>query len=132
MARLNVSGLDGVMSELSRLGAGAEAKISAMLEAGGAEVEEAWRQAIQSAGLVKTGDMLAAVKAGDLKRDESGGSVVIYPRGRDRYGQSNATKAFVNHYGSSRTPATGFVDKAEENGEQRAVQAMEQIWAANG
>ncbi|NLW24754.1 MAG: hypothetical protein GXY91_05875, partial [Clostridia bacterium] len=47
-------------------------------------------------------------KIGDLKE------VDIYPQGKDRKGVRNAEKAFVLHYGTSKLPASHWVDDADE------------------
>ena len=52
----------------------------------------------------------------------------IYPHGRDRRKQSNAEKAFVLHYGTSRIHGDHFVDDAEQRAGDAAEQAMQDIW----
>ena len=54
--------------------------------------------------------------------------VAIYPQGRDHKGVRNAEKAFVNHYGASHRKATHFVDDAEKQSEEPAVEAMAAAW----
>jgi hypothetical protein len=130
MARLTFQGLDSVAKAFDLKVDGADEKIKEMLEAGGRVFEDAWREAIDAAGLVKTGDMRASVKAGKAHLTGDGGSIAIYPRGNDSKGTSNATKAFILHYGTSRIHATRFVDNAEKIGEERAAQAMKSIWDA--
>lgn len=128
MARLSFAGLDGIAQELSRMGEKADGIITEMLNAGAVAVEDAWKQAISEAGLIKTGEMQASVKGGKVQKSVSGGYVEVYPRGTDSKGVGNAEKAFINHYGTSRVPATGFVDRAEELGEETAAIIMTQIW----
>lgn len=132
MARLSFTGLDAVVNELGRMEQGADGKITEMLEAGGTVMVTAWQEAITAAGLIDTGSMINNVRAGNLKKTEDGGEIVIYPRGNDAKGVSNAQKAFIHHYGSSKNPATGFVDKAEKDGTGKAEAAMAAIWNANG
>lgn len=128
MANLTFSGLDGVMDELTRCSERIDGVVTAMLKAGGDEMAQAWKDAIGAAGLERSGDMRKSVKAGNLKRDPDGGTIVVYPRGTDGKGTSNALKAFVNHYGTSRIPATGFVDAAEQKGEEPTAAAMRSVF----
>ena len=130
MAMLSFSGLDDLAREIARAGEKAKPTVQKMLEAGGAAMEEAWKHAIDDAGLVDTGEMRASVKAGKITLTDDGGFVEVYPRGKDSRGVRNADKAFINHYGSSRIRATAFVDQAEEEGEPAATAAMEAIWNA--
>lgn len=128
MANLTFSGLNGVMDELTRCSDRMDSVVAAMLKAGGDEMVKAWKDAIDAAGLVRTGAMRESVKAGNLQQNGDGGSITVYPRGKDGKGTSNALKAFVNHYGTSRIPATGFVDRAEKDGEEKTVAAMRSVF----
>lgn len=128
MARLEFSGLDSIMLELSRKGEKASGIIDEMLKAGADTVVDAWKQAITEAGLIKTGAMLNAVAAGEIHKGMTGGYVEVYPRGVDGHGVRNADKAFILHYGTSRIRATGFVDRADKLGEEAATLVMKSIW----
>lgn len=128
MASMTFRGLDSVIEEITRCSDRVDEVVTQMLKAGGEEMVKAWKDAIEGADLVKTGSMRDNVKAGKLKKDADGGSIVIYPRGTDENGTSNATKAFVNHYGTSRIQATGFVDTAEQNGDEPTYAAMRMVW----
>lgn len=135
MSNLAFSGLDDLYREIGRAGERAKPTVEKMLQAGGKEVEQAWKRAIEEARLVKNGDMIKSVKADLAIRrngDGVGSYVEIYPRGKDRRGIRNAEKAFVNHYGNSHIRARGFVDVAEKYAEAMAVPVMEAIWDAEG
>ena len=99
-----------------------------MLQAGAAVVADAWRDAIQSHGLIDTGDMLDSVAPANLVNSSTEKKIAVYPQGRDRKGVRNAEKAFINHYGASRRKATHFVDDAETKAEGPAVEAMAAVW----
>jgi hypothetical protein len=77
---------------------------------------------------VDTGDMKNSVRAGAVKKTGEAYTSSIYPHGRDRKKQSNAEKAFVLHYGTSRIRGDHFVDDAEERASEAAERAMEEIW----
>lgn len=124
MARMNWSGLDGVMRELTQMEKTAGPLTEKMLDAGAEVIAQSWKDAISSAGLIDSGAMQKSVKA----KKKSDGSREIYPQGTDSRGVRNAEKAFIQHYGSSRIKATGFVDRAEAEAEGPAVEAMQRIW----
>ena len=129
MARFDMSGLDETIREMERLGQKSGDAAKAMLQAGAEKVKTAWRAAIMSHELVRTGEMLGSVgfrpqpkKAGDDL------SIEIYPQGVDYKGVRNAEKAFILHYGTSRHKPTRFVDDADKMSEALAVPAMESVW----
>ena len=128
MARMDMSGLDEVARDMLRLGQESDKASKAMLQAGAEKVKAAWRESIESHGLVKTGDMLDSVGYKPPKSSGTAASVDIYPQGTDRKGVSNAEKAFINHYGTSRRPGTRFVDEAEARANTTAIPAMEEVW----
>jgi hypothetical protein len=66
-------------------------------------------------GFRHTGDMINSIGY-RKKPDEIQGikRVDIYPQGKDRKGIRNAEKAFYLHYGTSKLPATNWVDEADE------------------
>lgn len=124
MARMNWSGLDGVMRKLTQMEKTAGPLTEKMLDAGAEVIAQSWKDAISSAGLIDSGAMQKSVKA----KKKSDGSREIYPQGTDSRVVRNAEKAFIQHYGSSRIKATGFVDRAEAEAEGPAVEAMQRIW----
>ena len=128
MARLDVTGMEDTIREMQRLGQQSGDAAKAMLQVGAEKVKSGWRAAIMYHELVKTGEMLGSV--GYKPPKEVGGmlSVDIYPQGVDSKGVRNAEKAFINHYGASRHPATRFVDDAEKMGTAMAIPAMEEAW----
>lgn len=129
MARFDVRGLEETIREMQRMGQESGDAARAMLQAGAEKVKAAWRKATEAHGLVDTGDMIESIgfarepkKAGDIM------SIDIFPQGRDRKGVRNAEKAFILHYGTSRRPATRFIDDADAMSEAEVVPAMEAIW----
>lgn len=99
-----------------------------ILEAGAEVYKEEWKNSIKSHYHVRTGSMVNAVAATDLKRTADGYTISIYPTGSDSHGVSNATKAYVINYGrgGKRTPKTGdkFVSIAEQAAVDKANAAM--------
>lgn len=128
MARMTYSGTEEIMDELFRESEKLERKATEMLGKAGEVVVKAWQDVIEERGHVDTGDMKNSVRASKIKKNGDAYTSSIYPHGRDRKKQSNAEKAFVLHYGSSKIKGDHFVDDAEERAEDAAEAAMEEIW----
>lgn len=129
MARFDMSGLDPIVDEMRRMGEETGAAAEAMIQAGAEAVKLAWQRAAEEKGLRDTGDMINSIgyprnpkKIGDALTQD------IYPQGRDHKGVRNAEKAFVLHYGTSKMPATYWVDLADAYSEETAVPAMAKVW----
>ena len=125
MARMEFSGVEEVMNQLFAESERLERKATEMLGEAGQVVVKAWQDAIEDHGHVDTGDMKNSVRASAVKKTGEAYTSSIYPHGRDRKKQSNAEKAFVLHYGTSRIRGDHFVDDAEERASEAAERAME-------
>lgn len=128
MALFEAEGFDELVADLKKNADLLDSVAPEMLQAGAAVVADAWRDAIQSHGLIDTGDMLDSVAPSNLVNSSTEKKIAVYPQGRDRKGIRNAEKAFINHYGASRRKATHFVDDAETKAEGPAVEAMAAVW----
>lgn len=129
MARFDMSGLEETIRDMQRMGQQSGNAAKAVLQAGAEKVKAAWRAATEAHGLVDTRDMLESIGfARNPKQIGDMLSIDIYPQGRDRKGVRNAEKAFILHYGTSRHPATRFIDDADAMSEAEAIPAMEEIW----
>lgn len=137
MAHMSVTGLDGLMddlSELARLPDGVvdgilEAEADVILPAQQAEIQRQWK------GLYSLGISAKSVKKGKVKVDRDGRSISIYLQGsRKRGGKSvrNAEIAFINEYGA---PGRGIearpaIGTANAKKEKEAVDAGERVYPA--
>lgn len=128
MALFEAEGFDELVADLKKNADLLDSAAPEMLQAGADVVADAWRDAIQSHGLIDTGDMLDSVAPANLVNSSTEKKIAVYPQGRDRKGVRNAEKAFINHYGASRRKATHFVDDAETKAEGPAVDAMAAVW----
>ena len=128
MARMEFSGVDEVMDALFKESERLERKATEMLGEAGQVVVKAWQDTIEDHGHVDTGDMKNSVRASTVKKTGEAYTSSIYPHGRDRKKQSNAEKAFVLHYGTSKIRGDHFVDDAEERASEAAERVMEEIW----
>lgn len=129
MARFDMSGLDPIIDEMREMGEESGAVAQEMIMAGAEAVKQAWRRSAEEHGHRDTGEMIAAI--GYPRGPQTIGDALtidIYPQGKDRKGVRNAEKAFILHYGTSKLPASYWVDTADAYSEQTAVPAMEEIW----
>ena len=129
MVTLDSSGFDDLIRELERANLGNGQLAEAMVEAAADEIRGAWREAVQSHGLIDTGDMLESIgfpgpikKIGDVLYQD------VYPQGKDRKGVRNAEKAFINHYGRKNLKPTYFVDDANSRAEPRVAERLNKMW----
>lgn len=131
MARMTYSGVTDMMDELFAESERLERKATAMLGEAGRVVVKAWQDVIEERGHVDTGDMKSSVRASAVKKKGEAYTTSIYPHGKDRKRQSNAEKAFVIHYGTSKRKGDHFVDEAETRSEEASWEAMEKEWERN-
>lgn len=129
MARLESKGFDEIYNQLRKMGEAAAEVTEPMIDAGAAEVEKAWRASAQKHGHVRTGDMLNAIATSAKNRKDANAIYrEIYPQGKDRNGVRNATKAYILHYGTSKIPASYWVDEAEAAAQEPMTEAMRRVW----
>lgn len=128
-ARFDTSGLDDLIREMTRMGEDGGEVAKAMVRAATLEIRDAWKKSAEDHGLRDTGAMIDSIAshgpvleiAGIFQRD-------VYPQGKDAKGVRNAEKAFILHYGTSRIPATYWVDDADEASGPKVQQRLEEIW----
>lgn len=125
MGKVTTSGLNKLINNLSNFAEDFSEMEDKILDEAGEIFVEEWKEGIEQFGHVDTGDMQKSVKA---KRSKKDASVEIYPHGKDRHGVRNAQKAAILHYGSSSIKGDRFVDDIEEKGEEKAVEAAEEIY----
>lgn len=129
MARVDTSGLDDVLAEMAKKEQLVGPVADRMLLAGAERVKDGWQRSAREHGHIRTGDMAESV--GYARKPKQAGDsryIEIYPQGKDRQGVSNAQKAFMLHYGTSRIKGDRWVDDANKYGEEVAVPAMIQVW----
>lgn len=127
MASFACEGLDEMINQMRRLGQMDGPVVAEMLDAAAEIVKEGWEESAKAHGHVDTGAMVSSIDfpakgdARTLYRD-------IYPQGNDAKGVSNATKAFILHYGKSSKAGTYWVDEAERKAGPAAIAACQAIW----
>jgi len=141
MARFSTSGIDDIIESMKKLGELSGEVADEMLLAGAEQVKRAWRRAAEIHKLKLTGQLIESI--GYAKKTKSIGDVKtidIYPQGASAYTEvdgkrvdrkkpvRNAEIAFINHYGTSKSPGTHWVDTADALSEQAATDAMAEVW----
>lgn len=106
---IDVNGFDRIEASFDGMGRGMIRKI---VEAGAAAAVEEMRKNTTEAHHVRTGSMLAGVRAGEYHETLGGGYMAVYPQGTDAHGVSNTLKAFVINYGrGKKKPGSRMGDK---------------------
>lgn len=129
MARFDTSGMDDLLADMQRMGENTGPAAEAMTLAAAEVIKGCWQRAAEEHGLRDTGDMIASIgypRAPTNFGDALG--IDVYPQNKDHKGVRNAEKAFIQHYGSSRTPATYFVDDADAYSEELVPEVLQAMW----
>ena len=127
MAKFGISGIDDIAETLKKAGELGNGEItSKILDAQAQVYIEKWKKAIDRSirnPRRSTNNMRDSVNAKQVGRL----TVDVYPMGKDRKGVRNAEKAFIHHYGRSNMKGSRFVDIAESDAEQPALEAAQKI-----
>jgi hypothetical protein len=129
MARFDAPGLDALIRDMERMGQSGGQTAEAMVNAAVGVIRDEWRASAERHDLKDTGALIDSIgfpapvqnAGGILYRD-------VYPQGVDGKGTRNAEKAFVLNYGTSKIPATYWVDEADQAAGPRVQQRLEEIW----
>lgn len=131
MAKLSFAGIDGLMLSLEEIAAIPDDVAAAMLDAEAQVVEEAQIAEGKTMGVYDTGQTLASIRRGRMKKGRDGTrQVYVTPKGTNDKGERNATVAFVNEYGVPRRgiPPRPFIATANEKAADPAVAEAEKIY----
>lgn len=129
MARFDTPGLDALIRDMERMGQSGGQTAEAMVNAAVGVIRDEWRASAERHDLKDTGALIDSIgfpapvqnAGGILYRD-------VYPQGVDGKGTRNAEKAFVLNYGTSKIPATYWVDEADQAAGPKVAQRLEEIW----
>lgn len=124
----SVVGANEFLRELQKLGNDMRATERAMLQAGGEQMAQAWRNEIETRRHIKTHAMLKNVKY-KIKTKSGHLRAEITSEGTDEHGMSNSAKAYMLHYGTSKIRGDHWIDAAEAAGYALANPAMAAVLA---
>jgi HK97 gp10 family phage protein len=136
-------GLEEVVKSFMRMEQATVEAVPKMLKAGADVLVEAQKAEAQAMGLNDTGGFINSIKATDVKGDDTGKYVEIYPQGKaghgnDRKGSKSnvryATVGFVAEYGKSKQQAKPYMTAANEKAHDKVIEEELKIWesARNG
>lgn len=129
MARFDTTGIEQIIGEMQRMGQDIGPVAEEMCMAAVEEIRDAWKRSADAHGLRDTGAMIESISFGPAP--VRAGSILyndVYPQGKDAKGTRNAEKAFILHYGTSRIPATYWVDQADKESEGPVEARITEIW----
>ena len=129
MARFDTAGIDNIIHDMERMGQNVGPVAEEMCMAAVEEIRGAWKQSAEGHGYRDTGEMIASIGFGPAPI--RAGAILyndVYPQGTDHKGVRNAEKAFILHYGSSRIPASYWVDDADSMADGPVQGRIEAIW----
>ena len=100
MARFEVSGIEAAQEAFLRRSERAAKAVPKMLKAGGAVLVKAEQEEIRRTFTSNrvTGDLANSIKCTAVKKRGSGQCVEVYPHGKNRRGERNATVGFVHQH----------------------------------
>ena len=130
MARFEVSGIEAAQEAFLRRSERATKAVPKMLKAGGAVLVKAEQEEIRRTFTSNrvTGDLANSIKCTAVKKRGSGQCVEVYPHGKNRRGERNATVGFVHQYGRSNMPARPWFTAANEKAADDVVSEMRRVW----
>ena len=130
-AELTAEQLTAFETEVNNLKTERAAKaVPKMLKAGGAVLVKAEQEEIRRTFTSNrvTGDLANSIKCTAVKKRGSGQCVEVYPHGKNRRGERNATVGFVHQYGRSNMPARPWFTRSHQKATPEVQAAMRQAW----
>lgn len=131
MANLSFSGIDGLMLSMQEAAEIPDDVAEAMLQAEAEIVEQAQIAYGMQMGVYRTGETLASIRPGKMKRGRNGGRMIyVTPQGVNDREERNAAVAFINEYGKRNQAPRPFIATANEAAATPAVEAAANIYDA--
>lgn len=124
----STDGLASFMLSMEELATTPDATIEEMLHAEADIIEEAQKKKGRAYGVHRTGVTLSSIGRGKVKNTKDGKVIHVYPQGRNKDGNRNAEVAFVNEFGTSRQAARPFIQDANAESADKAVEAAMEVW----
>ena len=137
MADFDTVGLEEVMKAFEKREQAAVTAAPKMLKAGADILVEAQRAEAKAMGIEETAGFVNAIKAGNIKGDDTEKYVEIIPQGKAKHGNEQkgnkgnvryATIGFINEYGTSSQPARPYMTTANEKAHEKVINAQLEVW----
>lgn len=130
MGSASTIGLDDLIRDYAALAELPDSVIDAMLTAEADVIEPEQHRTAKSMGVYKTGVTEGSIKRTKIKGKKDGRHLSIYPQGTNADGNPNAEVAFVNEFGKKGQPARPFIDTANKNKADQAVDGAAKVYNA--
>ena len=128
MGRLEINGIDALMSDFAALAELPNSVVEDILNAEADVIEKAQKKTAKRMGVYDTGITAESIKRTKVKKVGSESFLSVYPQGKNERGDRNAEVAFVNEYGKEGQPARPFIRTANEEAGDEAVQDGEKVY----
>lgn len=133
MASFNViNSADDVAKRFLRREKAAVKAVPEMVKAGGDVLakaqQETARRMFTKSGKRLTGDTADSIKRTKVQGDDTEKYVEVFPQGKNRKGERNATVGFVQQYGRSNMPANPYMTVANEKAAGEVQDRMREVW----
>lgn len=132
MARLETLNLDGFLDGLNRLERDIRGRIAReMLTAGAEVIIRNTAAEIRARGHIRTGDMLASLRATEIREGLDGMQLYVYSQDEDRHGARNEMKSTIINYGyyqkrsGRKVRKDPYVKRVRDRSEREVQEAME-------
>lgn len=123
---------DDIVDKFMRREKNTTKAVPEMVKAGGDVLakrqQEVAKRMFTKSGKRLTGDTANSIRRTNVKNDTAGKYVEVFPHGKNRKGERNATVGFVQQYGRSNMPANPFMTVANEQAAGDVQETMREVW----
>lgn len=137
MGEFTTVGLEEVAEKFLRMEAAATKAVPLMLKAGAEVLVNAQQNEAKQMGINETAGFIQAIKATEVKGDDTEKYIEVYPQGKAKHGNEKksdkskvryATVGFINQYGTSAQPARPYMTSANEKAHDKVTEKMHEVW----
>ena len=127
--KLEVDGIEEMLGSLAQMARVPTNVMDGMLNAQADVIVKAQKESGKRHGLHKTGSMLNSIKKSKAKITGMDACIYVRPTGRNvESGNLNTEVAFVKEYGARRVPAAPFIQKANEEKADEALDRAADVY----
>lgn len=133
MAKFEFKGIEAIQEKLLRREAATTKAVPEMVKAGGDVIAKGQQEVVRGMfrGKRSFGDLASSIRKTKVSSRGSSTYVDVFPHGKNRRGERNATVGFVQQYGRSNMPANPWMTEANAKYADDAQKAMLDVWRKN-
>ena len=130
MAKFDFKGLEDIEKRLLRREASTAKAVQEMVKAGADVIAKVQQDTVRTMfkGKRSFGDLANSIKKTRVNSQPSRTYADVYPHGKNRRGERNATVGFVQQYGRSNMAANPWMTEANAKAADEAQKAMLDAW----